>query len=242
MPRVRRSTSARRCAPCAVAIVAAVALLAIPAVAATRADDEQLAETGTFVLSDFPAGFASEPTDDTTNAEKIQLAKGVAGCAPYVALQKVTGALPEAKSPDFSDASRSVRNEVGVFKSARAASAALALYAKPSIVGCLKTLFEKQVRQDPALKGKVDTLVVSIERQDIAGLGDDSVVYEGKIELTGLDGSTLRLGVGNAAVQVGRTVDVVTYSTESADLTEILGPAIDASVGRLRTALAGDTA
>ena len=88
-------------------------------------------------------------------------------------------AVPQASSPDFEDASRTVSNEVDVFKTERAASDALALYAKSSTVGCLKKIFEKRLRQEPSLKGKVAAVVVTIERQDIAGLGDDSVVYEG---------------------------------------------------------------
>ena len=55
--------------------------------------------------------------------------------------------------------------------------------------------------------------------------------------LTTKDESTTKIGVGNAAVQVGRAVDEVTYLTTGEDLTEILTPAIDASVARLRTAL-----
>jgi hypothetical protein len=82
-------------------------------------------------------------------------------------------------------------------------------------------------------------VVVNLDRQDIAGLGDDSVVYEGTMELTGADGSTSRVEVGNAAVRVGRAVDVVTYSTTGGSLTDVLTPAIDASVSRLRSALAG---
>jgi hypothetical protein len=132
-----------------------------------------------------------------------------------------------------------VSNEVDVFRSDRVASEMLALYAKPSIVGCLKKLFEKIVMQEPSFKGKVESATVSIERQDIAGLGDDSVVYEGKIVLTGTDGSTAQLGIGNAAVRVGRTVNAVSYQTQGSDLTDILTPAIDASVGRVRAALAG---
>jgi hypothetical protein len=240
--RLAPSSCARRSAVLAVAVGLATAALAIPAAAATRTADVQIAKTAVFVLADFPDGFSTEPASDSTNADNIRLAKGVGGCAPYVALQKATAALPQARSLRFVDESRTVSNEVGVFKTARAASDALALFAKPSIVGCLKKLFEKQLRQDPALRGKLDTVEVSLERQDIAGLGDDSVVYEGKIVLAGTDGSTEEVGVGNAAVRVGRAVDVVTYTTEGADLTEILTPAIDASVGRLRTALLGDTA
>jgi hypothetical protein len=39
-------------------------------------------------------------------------------------------------------------------------------------------------------------------------------------------------------VRVGRAVDAVTYTTGGAALTDVLTPAIDASVSRLRSALA----
>lgn len=226
-----------------IGLVALVVVGSVPAAsAATRANDTQLAKAAVFVLADFPAGFRTEASTATSHADNLRLAKGVNGCAPYIALQKAVMAAPQASSPDFEDASRTVSNEVDVFKTERAANDALALYAKPSTVGCLKKIFEKHVRQDPSLKGKVAGVVVTIERQDIAGLGDDSVVYEGSVDLTGTDGSTAKLGIGNAAVRVGRTVNAVSFSTTSADLTEILTPAIDASVGRLRTVLVGEPA
>ena len=111
------------------------------------------------------------------------------------------------------------------------------MYAKPSLVGCLEKVFEKGIRQDPSRSGAIEDVVVTLERQDIAGLGDESVVYEGTVVVTGTDGSSARLGIGNAAVRVGRTVDAVSFSTSGGDLADILTPAIDASVGRLRTAL-----
>ena len=125
-----------------------------------------------------------------------------------------------------------------MFPSEKTAVAALVLYAKSSVVGCLENLFEKQIRQDPQLRGSLDDVVVNLDRQDIAGLGDDSVVYEGSIVLTGTDGSTTKIGIGSAAVRVGRAADVVTYSTSGDSLTDVLTPAIDASVSRLRSALA----
>ena len=101
-----------------------------------------------------------------------------------------------------------------MFPTDQAASAALVLYAKSSMVGCLENLFEKQIRQDPELQRIARRRRRDLDRQDIAGLGDESVVYEGSIVLTGTDGSTQQLGIGSAAVRVGRTVDVVTYSTD----------------------------
>ena len=79
---------------------------------------------------------------------------------------------------------------------------------------------------------------MTLERQDIAGLGDDSVVYEGSVVLTGTDGSTRRSGIGNAAVRVGRAVDARhLLDDRAATSADILTPAIDASVARLRAAL-----
>jgi hypothetical protein len=238
--RLGRFLSARLRVAVGVVVLAAltVATAAAPAGAASRAADLQVAQAGVFVLGDLPAGFQSAASTSHSHADNLRAAKGVSGCAPYVALQKVVMTTPQASSADFDDSSRRVSNEVDVFRSDRAAGDVLALYAKSSIVGCLKKLFEKQLLQDPSLEGKIRDATVTVERQDIAGLGDDSVVYEGKVVLTGTDGSTAQLGVGNAAVQVGRAVSVVSYSTEGGDLTEILTPAIDASVARLRAALA----
>ena len=205
--------------------------------AASQSGDAAVARAGTFVASDFPAGFEATPSSAKSHADNVRLAKGVGGCGPYVTLQKAVTPLPQVKSPRFDDGTRSISNEVDVFPTDRAATAALALYAKSSIGGCLESLFEKQVRQDPDLRG-LDDVVVNLERQDIAALGDDSVVYEGSTALTGTDGSSQKIGIGSAAVRVGRTVDVVTYTTTGGSLTDVLTPAIDASVSRLRSALA----
>ena len=121
---------------------------------------------------------------------------------------------------------RTISNEVDVFKTERAANDALALFAKPSMVSCLQQLFKKQLAQDPKTKGKIDSVSITLDRQDIAGLGDDSVVYEGNMTITGTDSSTTQVGIGNAAVRVGRAVDDVTYLTTSAPLTDVVSPAI----------------
>jgi hypothetical protein len=233
---IRRST---RALAAAWAITIGFGLLVTTgAGAASQSADSSIARAGSFVGSDFPAGFRSTPATDTTHADNIRLAKGVDGCGPYMTLQKSVAPLPQFKSPRFADDTRSMGNEVDVFPTERAASAALVLYAKSSVVGCLENLFEKQTRQDPDLRDSLDDVVVDLDRQDIAGLGDDSVVYEGTIVLTGTDGSTTQLGIGSAAVRAGRAVDVVTYTTSGAALTDVLTPAIDASVSRVRTALA----
>jgi hypothetical protein len=222
---------------CTAAVLAMglVGAAAVAPAAATRGDDdERIAQAGTLVVSDLPAGFSAKLDTGTSTAENLRLARGVDGCAPYVSLQKITDPLPSARSESLEDATRQVSNEVDVFRTDRAAGAALSLYAKPSLVGCLEKLYEKRVRQDPKVSGSVDDVDVHLERQDIGGLGDESVVYEGSVDLTASDGSRTHVGIGNASVRVGRVIDSVSFSTTGGDLVEILTPAIDASVGRIR--------
>jgi hypothetical protein len=240
--------SGRRRSARALGVVIAVAAVAMVAVvagataaigASSSSGDDAIARAGVFVAADLPAGFTTSAPSTTSHTDNLRLAKGVDGCSPYVTLQKTLVSLPQARSSSFGDDGRAISNEVDVFPSEKAASAALVLDAKPSVVGCLENIFEKQFRRDPDLRPSLDDVVVRLDRQDISGLGDENVDYEGSITLTFDDGSTSKIGIGSAAVRVGRTVDVVVYSTTGESLTEVLAPAIDASVGRLRSALAG---
>jgi hypothetical protein len=231
---LRRSTRAL----VAAVVIAAVSCTVTNAGAASQNADAAMARAGVFVASDFPASFHTQPGSNSSTSDTVRLAKGVDGCGPYVTLLKASIPLPQARSSRFGDAARSVSNEVDVYASERAASAALTLYAKSSVVGCIENLVEKQILQDPKTRASLDDVVAKIDRQDIARLGDDSVVYEGSVVLTATDGSTSQIGVGSAVVRVGRAVDVVTYTTSGTDLTDLLTPAIDASVARLRAALA----
>src|SRR6478735_4369122 len=189
--RLRGGSRARVRAASAGAVLAALLLgaAATPAAANRNGDDLQLAKAGTLALSDLPAGFTTKPDTGYSKADNIRLAKGINGCGPYIALEKTLIDLPSARSASLEDPTRKVDNEVDVFKNDRAASAALALYAKPSLVGCLEQVFEKGIRQDPSRSGAIDDVVVMLDRQDIAGLGDESVVYEGSVVITGTDGS-----------------------------------------------------
>jgi hypothetical protein len=229
-----RGRAARVC----VIALCALALAATAATGASQSADTALARAGTFVASDFPAGFQVRAGSSSSASDTVRLARGVAGCGSYTSLLKTSMSLPQAKSPRIGDATRSVSNDVYVYSSDRAAAGALTLYAKPTVVGCIENLAEKQLRHDPELRDSLGDVAAQLQRQDIAGLGDDSVVYEGDVILENTDGSKQQIGIGSAAIRVGRAVTVATYNTTGGDLTEILTPAIDASVTRLRTALA----
>jgi hypothetical protein len=204
-------------------------------VGASQSADPAIARSGTFVQSDFPAAFTSAPPPATTHAEQIAMAKGIDGCAPYVSGRRRIATAPSADSKQFTADGQTIGNEVAVLPSEKAAASLVALDAKPSMIGCLENLLEKQYRRSGG--SQVQDVSVSLQRQDLTRLGDDSVVYEGTVDITVAGGATKKIGVGNALVRVGRALDAVDYSTTGASLTDVLAPAIDESVSRLRSAL-----
>jgi len=224
----------------ALVVVTSVASAANAANTASTSDTDA-AKAGVVVAADFPAGFTGKASSSASTAQLAKLAQGISSCKGYAALQKVIDAQPRAKSRDFSDGSRDVSNEVDVFATDAKASAALARYGDASVPTCLEQLLGKvltqQYAKDQSTKGKIRSVVVTLSPQDVSGLGDSSVVYEGSARITGKDGSVVQVGLGNAAVQVGRAVSDYTYTTSGADLTTVLQPAIDQSVTRLRAAL-----
>ena len=74
-------------------------------------------------------------------------------------------------------------------------------------------------------------MAATLERQAISGLGDDSVVYEGSLDLTGADGKRSQVAMGSVLVRVGRATEAIVYFAQGSDPTDVLAPAIDASVG-----------
>jgi hypothetical protein len=230
----RRSTRAFAAA----VVIAAVSCAATIAGAASDGTDTAIARAGVFVASDFP-GYASQPSSSLTHADQVAMAKGLDGCTPYVTMQKRLQMVPLAASLQFTDDASSFGNEVAVFATERAASGLLGLAAKSSMVGCLEHYLEKQFREQ--LQGRADDVTATLERQTISGLGDDSVVYEGSLELMDTNGDRSQLGMGTVLVRVGRATESVVYFTEGADPTDVLARAIDASVERLRAVQARGT-
>jgi hypothetical protein len=208
---------------------------------ASSSGDKQLAEEGLLVQSDFPAGFESSPSTDTPTSEYVKASKGLSGCSSYLALRKTIDAQPRADSDEFTGDSSQVSNSVSVFKSSKRAESALSSFGKKSVPKCLEKLLPRlllrQYAKDPSTKGKIASVKVVLDPQDIAGLGDGSVVYEGSAKITAKDGTSQTIGLGNAAVLVDRAVSDYTYVATGEGLTEILQPAIDASVARLQAAI-----
>ena len=186
-------------------------------------------------LVDFPAGFRRErvdrrPRTPTTSRRR----RGSAGARRTSRCRRLTAALPQARSRRvqgrLAHGQQRGRRVPAPTAPPSDALAPLRQVEHRRLPG--EAVREAASARIPTPQGSVDDVLVTLERQDIAGLGDDSVVYEGSDGAHGhrrLDDD--RSASAIAAVQVGRTVDAVTYLTTGEDLTEILTPAIDASIG-----------
>ena len=73
-------------------------------------------------------------------------------------------------------------------------------------------------------------------RQPDVGVGDQSVAFEGPVQITEKDGSTSTLSFGVLAARFGRVVTVYNYSSAD-DVSAVVQHAIDASSARLRAAI-----
>ena len=123
-----------------------------------------------------------------------------------------------------------------MFPTERAASALAGPgYAKSSMVGCLENYFEKQIRQERQAE-TLDDVAATLDRQDIAGLGDDSVVYEGARPDRRRREAVAGRHRGACWCAWGGRPTAIVYTTQGSDSTDVLTPAIDASVARLRAA------
>jgi hypothetical protein len=210
--------------------VAAVAALGIvcaaPIAGASKADDVKTARTGVLIASDFPAGWSGTRANSPSDAAVIKRASSIKDCKNYVALRKLTQALPKAHSLDYSDGSTStMSNVVNAFATTGKMNAAMKLFSSSTIASCLEQYTQKAVGS----KG-----TVTLTPADISGLGADTVGYTADIA----DSSgTVVDQLLTFAVPVGRYISAYTVEVQSSDAPiATIDAAVNASITRLQDA------
>lgn len=202
--------------------------------ASTAGTDRQIAQTGVLVAGDLPATYTQSPRDTSSDKQTEKLARKQSTCKKYVAFRKAVDKYPEAKSEDFDQGQTQIDNSVTVFPTAKQAKAAVKDYAASGIPKCFGKLVGKLAQQ---AGGKAKA---KIEKVKDVKVGDQSVAYEGPVQITESNGSTATLGFGNLVVRVGRGVLVYSYNHDAqTSITQDLQQAVSASGGRLQAALAG---
>ena len=167
--------------------------------------------------------------------------EGIPSCRGYLALRTAAHKNPRAESQDFVHGDDEVSNTVNVFSTERAATGALAEVRKPSVERCLRTVFDKVIRaniaEDPATRKQIERVDVEVGRLDVPAVGDEVLALEIVVTVLTKTGDATDLYVDQEFVRVGRAIGSFNFQATGQPLTDTAGY-IDASVGRLRAALA----
>lgn len=209
---------------------------------ASRSDDLGIAEAGLLTGGDFPAGWTATPPDASDDRDIERAARRIASCKRYLTLRATGQKQPRAESPDFSFESSRIDNSVAVFASTRAANAAMKVFEHPTVLRCIDRLFadvlEAQLAADPATRDTITDVELDLDTTELDDLGDRAQAYEGTVTLSAVDGSQATVGVGIAAVRVGRAIALYNYFVDTAEVLQLLPGLVDTSVARLETAVA----
>jgi hypothetical protein len=215
----------------AVAGALLVAAAAAPAAGAARAaSTREITNAGVLRSSDFPDGYASQAHDRTSDTETQKRAAKLPDCKRLVGFRAAVDRTPKAQSPDFTTGTSTVSNTVNVFPTVAKARAALTSFAASGVVDC----FDALVGQVASSAG--GSVEPDLGRTTDVGVGDQSVAFEGPVQITEKDGSTSTLSFGVLAARFGRVVTVFNYSSGD-DISAVVQHATDESSARLRAAL-----
>lgn len=221
--------------------VGALTAVATPA-SASKATDLQAANAGLLETADFPQGWTSTPRDASTDADTEKLAKTIPACAEYRALRATTDKETHAKSPEFSLGNSQIDNTVTVFATEKGATAAMKVFDRPSVVKCINLLFTKvfttSLKSDPKTASQISSIKVKVTPANVETIADATTAYEGTVNITLKDDTTESIGVGIAAVQTGRGIDLFSYVVDTTTVLQLLPTLVDDSVERLTDALA----
>jgi hypothetical protein len=220
--------------------VSALALLGTATAGASVADDTSIARAGLLTAEDFTADWQSQKPDPSDN-DVERIAEGVSTCRGYLALRTAAHKNPRAKSQDFVRGDDQVSNTVNMFSTTAGATDALAEVRKPAVTRCLRTVFDKAIREniadDPAARKQVASLDIRVGRLDVPAAGDEVVAFEVVVSVRTKSGATSDVYLDQEFVRVGRAIDSFNFQAEEHALADTAGY-IETSVGRLRAALA----
>jgi hypothetical protein len=209
-------------------------------VGALVAGDKTIAKAGVLTADDFAAGWEQQ-RPDPVDKDVDRIAEGIPSCRGYLAVKTAAHKNPRAKSQDFVQDDDEVSNTTNVFSTERAATGALAEVRDPSVERCLRTVFEKVIRaniaEDPPTRKQIERVDVEVTRPDVPPVGDEALAFEIVVNILTKTGDATDLYLDQEFVRVGRVIASFNFQATGQPLTDTAGY-IDASVGRLRTALA----
>ena len=128
----------------------------------------------------------------------------VAACKPFLAFSRANRKYRRAQSDNFTLQGSTVTNAVSVYPSTAKATATVTTFTAPEMPACLKQLFEtsyrRQLKDDPKTAKTVTSVKTSINAVPNVRIGDQSVAYQGRVDIGLTDGTTHTQGRSDESV------------------------------------------
>jgi hypothetical protein len=155
------------------------------------AADKTAAQAASLKLSDFPAGWTSQPASNNI-ASPAGLGSQLATCLGVSAAQ-LTHAPASYDSPDFSDSSNhSVSSNIGYRATAAEQDSSFALFSSSKLPGCLatalNTVIDNEIKHpsnpSDALPAGATIGKATVSRLSFPQIGDRSTAYQAAIPIS----------------------------------------------------------
>jgi hypothetical protein len=210
---------------------------------ASKDADQKIAEAGMLEPEDLPATWTQGLRDPNSDKTTDFAAKRISDCKQYVAFRKEVRSLKHGRafSIGYAQGQNSLANTVNVFEGAGDAKAMMAKFADKSVATCVQKLFavllRAQLGAQQSTADQVSSISVNVTPSDVGHFGDDTIAYEGTVNVGLKGGGSVTFGLGNTAIRVGRAVADYSYTIYDASAVDALTPAVQSSIARLQAAL-----
>jgi hypothetical protein len=183
-----------------------LALLVAASAPALAASDAAIADSAVLTANDVSAYGLTEvaPTDAPPPSGAV--------CKHIRVSQNAADRLPSAAS-EFQDAAGTLlKDRIIIYKSAKAARAAIGAYTDRSAGPCVKSALKRSLSENL----KAGSTFEFTTRRDPLPYGDESTVYTIPITVTTPDGTVSKLYSGVALIRVGRGLAVLNVTAPGA--------------------------
>ena len=227
-------------------VAAIVGIVAVSTGAAAFSDpvaDAAAARAGLLTGPDFPSGWAPKPGGASTTPSPLELGiVSTPACRSFKPLVANSKTGTHANSPDFTDGTTTISNDVVVYPTVANALKPIAAVKGPQLSTCFQRLFKAVVAAKLKSAGqlsKVRNLAVVVQpTAPSVSVGDDQAAFGATVSFTIL-GARDAVYIEDLLVRVGRATSSISYENDSSPVTDTQPAAVTASVERLQHALTG---
>jgi hypothetical protein len=183
--------------------------------AASEKSDTALAKKAVLTLADFPSGWREDTSSTTTIDDQIEKEQALSECRADIARLKAIKASPHADTAQFVNGSASgqyVSNSVTVYKSVKAAKAAMRRSGDDARAQCTQKYVEQNIKGNLLTQGSnVELESVQTGKASVDKLGDEAVGFQTVITMKS-SVIPVTLYTDQVSVRQGRSVAGFSFS------------------------------